>query len=153
MVTLLVSSRKNPPTTSAMRLGQRLKAVRERAGKTQQQVADALGRDHKTVSAYENGRAVIRTDQLDTWANALGVTVSDLTIGLGLCPDPTWSMRDALRSHVPEDAIERYVREWADDPIEDQQAAARAIIADYQRVQREASDEIFSRHRRGRPAS
>lgn len=50
---------------------------------TQKELGDKLGISHKTVSAYENNRATIKSTEFPHWAAALGVSVPEFTAALG----------------------------------------------------------------------
>lgn len=56
----------------------KLKEMRERAGLTQQQLAEKIGVTQQTVWYYENGRREMKSSILIELSNALGCTVSDL---------------------------------------------------------------------------
>lgn len=57
---------------------QRLRAARERAGMTQQAVADGIGRSSNTYVRYESGRVTPTVYVLGDVAGVLGVPVDDL---------------------------------------------------------------------------
>lgn len=56
----------------------KLKEMRERAGLTQQQLAEKIGVTQQTIWYYENGRREMKSSVLVELSNALGCTVSDL---------------------------------------------------------------------------
>lgn len=126
MVMLLVPAKKDPPSPVAVRLGSNLQKLRERVGKTQQQVADALvpPLSNKTVSAYENGHAVLGADDFEAWAIALGVSVAELTSALGLgLPLSATKLREGLSGALgPDkgDLMGEVVQEIRDWPERDQ---------------------------------
>lgn len=64
--------------THAVSLGARIKARRERAMLTQQALAQRTGLDQAVISRMEGGRVRPRIDTLRKFADALGLSVSDL---------------------------------------------------------------------------
>ena len=56
----------------------KLKEMRERAGLTQQQLAEKIGVTQQTIWYYENGRREMKSGVLVELSNALECTVSDL---------------------------------------------------------------------------
>lgn len=55
--------------------GRWLKELREKAGLSQRQLADAVGADYYTfISQLETGRGRIPPDRYETWAKALNVS-------------------------------------------------------------------------------
>lgn len=59
-------------------LGNGIRAVRDEAKMTQQQLADKLGIQRTLLSFYENGRAIPEYSLVQKMAEALGCTVGDL---------------------------------------------------------------------------
>lgn len=55
-----------------------LKACRERASLTQQELADVLKIDRSAISKWETGEFLPRTDKLPAIAKALGCTIDEL---------------------------------------------------------------------------
>jgi putative transcriptional regulator len=55
-----------------------IKALRQRRGLTQQQLADLLGLDQARISAYEVGRKSPPIHRLPVIAAALGVSINDI---------------------------------------------------------------------------
>ena len=80
---------------SYIALGRRLQEARERAGKTQEQTAEYLGKHWTMIYRYEAGRSRIRLGDLGVLAGLFGVTVSWL-LGEQGAPKPT----DPLSSRV-----------------------------------------------------
>jgi transcriptional regulator with XRE-family HTH domain len=70
-------------------MGAKLQALRMRAGLTQPELGDRLNLSFKTISAYENDRAVLGSDDFERWADALGISVAELTTALGFGPPPS----------------------------------------------------------------
>lgn len=60
-------------------LGARIKALRTAHGMTQEQLADALGISRQKFARIENGNNSITLDVLSKIADALDVTVNDIT--------------------------------------------------------------------------
>ena len=58
--------------------GQRLHALRESAGLTQQQIADQLGMSQRAYSHWERRPVALRPDQLQNLAAALSLPVEEL---------------------------------------------------------------------------
>jgi len=56
----------------------KLKACRERAALTQQELADVLKIDRSAISKWETGEFLPRTDKLPAIAKALGCTIDEL---------------------------------------------------------------------------
>ena len=56
-----------------MRLGENIRAYREKAGLTLRELADAVGVTHATLSRYETGKSTPRYDILKQIARAVGV--------------------------------------------------------------------------------
>lgn len=60
-----------------MNIGEQIKKYRNQLGKTQADLAHAIGCYPQTVSYWENGRKVY-VDELNNIANGLGITVNEL---------------------------------------------------------------------------
>ncbi len=58
--------------------GERLHALREQAGLSQQQLADRLGLTQRAYAYWERNPVALRPEQLGELARALGVTVEDM---------------------------------------------------------------------------
>ena len=58
--------------------GSRLKALRKKAGLTQEELADVLGISYMTVRRWEAGKASPRVEDIPSIAQALGVPEADL---------------------------------------------------------------------------
>ncbi len=65
-----------------MTIGEKLKAARNGAGLTQEQVAEALGVSRQAVSKWENGTAEPSTSNLLALAKLYEVDVSELLRGI-----------------------------------------------------------------------
>lgn len=68
--------------SSAIRLGRRIQALREKRGLTQVQFADVAGIGRAHLSQIENGAVAAKIDTLDVIAEALGITIGELFKGL-----------------------------------------------------------------------
>lgn len=66
------SKRKRPP------LGERIAALREQAGLSQQQLAERLGVNQQMIAYWERRAATLRPDQLTTLADALQISIDQL---------------------------------------------------------------------------
>lgn len=111
------------PNPNSLALGTKLKALRQRVGKTQEEVGRAIDRDARTVSHVENGRIHFRVADRGKWARALGVSDTELEVALGLGLAPSDPSTDRLRAEVtallgPDqgDLIAEVVEELADWP-------------------------------------
>lgn len=102
-------------TTSARELpvGQRLKTLREKSRITQDQLSTKLGfNDRQTLAAIEAGERRISSDELVKAAEALGVTVDELTDPYRLVGEGSFSFR-AKGVAVPVlDAFEERAGRW-----------------------------------------
>ena len=58
-----------------------IKKAREKAGLTQQGLADELGVSQSTVAMWETQKSLPRTDKLPALAKILGCTIDDLLKG------------------------------------------------------------------------
>lgn len=70
-----------PPVMTAA-VGKRIKAAREAAGMTQKQLAEKLGVSDTYVSQYERGKRNPKWYTLMNIADALGVTLNEVTVSL-----------------------------------------------------------------------
>jgi transcriptional regulator with XRE-family HTH domain len=66
----------NVAFVNPIELGQRIRHARERIGMSQEALADAVERDQKAVSEYENGKRKLPATELPTFASVLGIPVS-----------------------------------------------------------------------------
>jgi transcriptional regulator with XRE-family HTH domain len=69
-----------PTTKPRTDFGQRLTDARERAGMTQQQLAEKLGTSQRAIARWERDSVALRPDQLFVLADAIGVSL-DYLIG------------------------------------------------------------------------
>jgi transcriptional regulator with XRE-family HTH domain len=70
-----------PTSKPRSELGERLVAARERAGITQQQLADKIGSNQKVIAYWERNDVALRVDQINAVASALKVSPADLLNG------------------------------------------------------------------------
>lgn len=122
-----------------------LTTLQRGSGKDATTVAQEVHLSYPQYNRYLWGRIPLRVDQFESFAKAYGVTPRDLVDRI--LSDP-WTMRDALRGHVPESDIDRFVAEHEDDSIENQKAHSDRI-KDAIGEQRESTK---TRQRRSRPA-
>ena len=59
-------------------LGERLRTLRKKAGLTQEQLAEIAGVSNVTISQWENGGYIPKTQSIKALAKALGVSEADL---------------------------------------------------------------------------
>jgi transcriptional regulator with XRE-family HTH domain len=59
-------------------LGKRIRELREKCGKSQQELGKALGRSHAAVSDIERGKTKLTVADLSIIANFCGVTINDI---------------------------------------------------------------------------
>lgn len=141
MVMLLVPAKRDAPTAEAREMGVKLKKLRESQDKTQREVGEVLGISYQTVSAYENGRAILGSDDFRPWSQALGVTVAELTSALGLgIPIGAGDFTKGLAEQFGPDRgqrLEKALRELADLPLSDQDQITESLL-----------DQIAGRHAR-----
>jgi transcriptional regulator with XRE-family HTH domain len=64
------------------RFGERLRFCRERAGKSQSDVGNALGVSFQQIQKYENGTTSISLNRIFDFAANIGITMSSLFEGL-----------------------------------------------------------------------
>lgn len=125
MVVALMPPRRRVTETPTR--GFNLAALRDRAGLTQQQLGDKLGISYKTVSAYENNRAVIRSTEFGKWAEALGISQTEFetSLGFGVPASATGIRREAAAIVGPDDAelVEETVETTRDWPADERRHA------------------------------
>ena len=67
-----------------MKIGQRIKVLREKAGWSQTRLAEASGVPQPTISRIEQGKVRdVKSEDLKRLATALGVSVDDLVADIG----------------------------------------------------------------------
>lgn len=67
-----------PAKTKRSPLGERIAALRERAGLSQEQLADKVGSNQKTVAYWERRAVALKPEQIDAVAVALGCTHQEI---------------------------------------------------------------------------
>lgn len=108
-------------------VSQRLKALREARGVTQEQLSQALGfKDRQTLAAIEAGERRIAPDELAAAANALGVTVDYVTDAYRLVGEGRFSFRAKGVEGAVLDEFEQRAGRW---------------IATYRQLERERGSE------------
>jgi transcriptional regulator with XRE-family HTH domain len=65
-------------------LGQNIARLRRQKRWTQRELAESLHTDHSMVTRWEKGKVLPRPDTLERLAQALGVSIDDLTLSLPL---------------------------------------------------------------------
>ena len=69
-------------TNVATRFGRRLRALREKAGLSQVEMAYRFGIDRGHISEMENGKRNVGLPMLETLADGFKMTISELTKGV-----------------------------------------------------------------------
>lgn len=67
-----------PAKIKRSELGERITALRERAGLSQEQLADKVGSNQKTVAYWERRAVALKPAQIDAIAAALGCTYQEI---------------------------------------------------------------------------
>lgn len=70
-----------PTSRPRSEFGERLASARERAGLTQQQLADKIGVSQKVVTYWERNDVALRADQITAITSALNVSAAELLNG------------------------------------------------------------------------
>jgi transcriptional regulator with XRE-family HTH domain len=113
--------------------GERLHALRERAGLSQGQLADKLGIAQRTYSQWERRPVALRHDQLEAVAEALGLSLAELMgdsdtakTGTG----PTGKLRQVFEraNQLPRDQQKHIVRTVEDAIFAYEARRARAAV-------------------------
>lgn len=63
-------------TLTQAELGQRIRQARERIGMSQRDFAQAVNKDQKAISEYENGTRRVSAVELGGFANVLGIPIT-----------------------------------------------------------------------------
>lgn len=66
----------NISVVSQVEIGQRIRKARERVGMSQEEFADAVNKDQRAISEYENGKRKVPATELSIFASVLSVPVS-----------------------------------------------------------------------------
>ena len=85
--------------------GERLRRLRKKSGLTQEQLADAVGVNHNSVSRWENNIDIPKTQSIKALAKALGVSEADL---LNDAPKHSgdWILSISVRQELKEEVID-----------------------------------------------
>jgi len=67
-----------PAKTKRSAMGERIAALRERAGISQEELADKVGSNQKTVAYWERHVGALKPEQIDAIAAALGCTHQEI---------------------------------------------------------------------------
>lgn len=70
-----------PSSRPRSEFGERLATARERAGLTQQQLADKIGVSQKVVTYWERNDVALRADQISAITSALNISAAELLNG------------------------------------------------------------------------
>lgn len=129
----------DPTVFNGMRQRVVIRKLQRNAGLEATDLAAAVGLSYPQLLRYAYGKVPIRSYQIPAFAQAFGITPLDLAAELGGVdlyddqvenPDsPVWNFRDALRGHIPESLIDELADEWEGEPITNQRAAVRGILA------------------------
>lgn len=57
-------------------IGQRIRRARERIGLSQEEFANAVNKDQRAISEYENGKRKVSASELSSFASVLSVPIS-----------------------------------------------------------------------------
>jgi len=72
-----------------MTIGERIKNLRISAGLTQEELAQRIGVKKQNISRYENGRVEPNIRTAKKIADALGVTIEEMAVGVSVLPPLT----------------------------------------------------------------
>lgn len=123
-----------PPKHRATESGERLARLRQQAGLSQVQLAEAVGIPQRTLSFYEREAEAIPSTLVPALAQALGVTIEEV---LGLEATQTRKKRG------PQSQLERQLAQIASLPRKEQQqllAVVEAFIARHAGARGERSE-------------
>lgn len=67
---------RNNLVATQVEIGQRIRKARERVGMSQEEFADAVNKDQRAISEYENGKRKVPATELSIFASALSIPVS-----------------------------------------------------------------------------
>jgi transcriptional regulator with XRE-family HTH domain len=109
-----------------IRLGRRIKAIRESEGLTQKDVADRLVMNENTFGRYEAGNRRIPLPDLERLATILGVSIVDLLDDQATSDDRTRAIQPIDLSRVP---------------VEHRERVRRAILAMVRQLEEEDTEE------------
>src|ERR1051326_5358357 len=78
----LMTKLKNAPTNIQVRIGRRLRYLREQAGLSQGEMAHQFGIDRGNISEWENAKVCPSLPMLETLADGFKITISELFKGV-----------------------------------------------------------------------
>lgn len=107
------------------RISAAFKALREKSGLTQEEVAHRVGLTLSGYRPYERGARRLNTEQFDLFAEAFGVPSDELRSYFGISPhglretqlSPEMQRRVEQLADLPPDVAEAALR-WFDDAVE-----------------------------------
>lgn len=71
-----------------MTIGERIKNLRVSAGMTQEELAQKIGLKKQNISRYENSHCEPNIRTAKKIADALGVTIEEMAVGVSVAPAP-----------------------------------------------------------------
>lgn len=127
--------------------GQRMAEAREKAGFTQQEAADAIDVDKRTLQRYEAGD-IGKMATVQALADAYGLTVEEMLGGEEFAPQSTRRLSDRL------DALEGAVDEIR-STLSELRSGQTEVLAELSRVRGQQEDQTSQQERgaRGRAAT
>lgn len=96
-----------------VKLGKRLREIRQARGLSQEQIAKILGLNRSTVSQIENGKRSLVADELSSVSDALGISIDSLLdpdkeIDVVLEEESVRREKGRLRINVPEKNVMKF---------------------------------------------
>ncbi len=96
-----------------VKLGKRLREIRQARGLSQEQIAKILGLNRSTVSQIENGKRSLAADELSSVSDALGISIDSLLdpdkeIDVVLEEESVRREKGRLRINVPEKNVMKF---------------------------------------------
>ena len=111
-----------------MTLGERLKNLRQDAGLTQEELAQKVGLKKQNISRYENSHCEPNIRTAKKIADALGVTIEEMAVGVSIPSAPTpdltkdemnlvaaWRIADEKDRRIVATALEDYGFSYTQD--------------------------------------
>lgn len=111
-----------------MTLGERLKQLRKEAGLTQEELAKKVGLKKQNISRYENSHVEPNIRTAKRIADALGVSIEEMAVGVSLQSPPTpdltrteqnlvsaWRQADEKDRRIIAAALEEYGFSYSED--------------------------------------
>ena len=122
-----------------MTTGDNIKKTREKAGLTQQQLADKLGITQSAIAKFENDKTNIKHVTLEKIANALNVSLTDLMPELLLTDSEKKAIINAASNAGPE-----RLSEINRQRIENLNKRKREqLLSNYDKVNEDGKEKIF----------